>query len=128
MDKYVWLTCAGTYREVQEEAMREYFPDVVGNLDYKEVSYTMDDYTDAIAISGNMDVEMFDKVIGTEDYETVAFKVYTIEEDDFQAIVDTVEAIEAEERTLLVDVHIYRSIKEIDGDKFHIYYAMDVNA
>ena len=127
MEKYVWLTCAGTTSEVQYEAMREYFPDVVGNHDYKEINFNLDDYSDVIAISGDMEEEELNKVIGAEDYETVAFRIYTIEEEDDQAIVDTIEDIE-EGGERLVDVHIYRSIKEINGDKFHIYYAMDVNA
>lgn len=126
MEKYVWLTCAGTLSEVQTEAMREYFPDVVGNLDYKEINFNLDDYSDIIAISGDMEEEELNKVVGAEDYDTVAFRLYTIEPEDMVEIVDTLEIESQEEGNF--DVHIYHSPKEINGVLYNIYYAEDVNA
>lgn len=130
-EKFVWLTCAGTYSEVQEDAMREYFPDVVGKLDYKEIEYRMDDYTDVIAISGNMEESEFDTTVDDDELFTLAYKLYTIEQDDEQEIVDTLEIAvddKVDDEVDSIDCHIYHSAKEINGTKYHIYYAMDVNA
>lgn len=129
-EKYVWLTCAGTYREVQEEAMREWFPDAVGNHDYKEIEYKMDDYTDVVAISGNMEESDLDKQEGTEEWDTLAVRLYTIEPDETQEVVDTVEGIEYEDGIdgkEIIDCHIYHTAKEVNGITYHIYYAADVN-
>lgn len=88
----------------------------------------MDDYTDVIAISGNMEEGELDTTVDDVELYTLSYRLYTIEPDDEQEIVDTLEIETNEEKEGTIDCHIYHSVKDINGIKYNIYYAMDVNS
>jgi len=100
MEHTVWITTSGIYRDVQQLVMEKFMPG-----DYEEVNITLDDYSDIIAVSEEIDTEALESDLDLQQL------IY--EPGNAQTVADISE----------LDLCIYCDTKEYNGDTYKIMYV-----